>query len=124
MRPALRNGCDLPRREPCVSGDDLHDNRRDIVDAAIVVRVGDHGVDDSLRVCPGLEELLKPAVLDHSRETVGSEEEYVADFCLTADDVRLDVARHSDAAGDDVALGVMPRLLGGDDAGVDLFLNE
>src|SRR5215218_2075399 len=124
MRPALRYGRNLTRREPCIGGDDFHDDRRDVVDAAVVVRVGDHCVDDSLGIRPRLKQLLQPLVFDHSRETVRSEKKYVAYFGLAADDVGLDIARHSDAAGDDVALRMMSRLLRGNDSRVDLLLHQ
>ncbi len=109
-------------RESRIGGYDLDNDRRDVVDAAVVIRVRDHCVHYSLRIRAGLKELLKALVFDHAGKPVARQQEDITDVSFARQDIRLDVAAHADAAGDDIALRVMPCLLGGDQAGIDLIL--
>src|SRR5713101_5067777 len=109
--PGLRYRRDVARYEARVGGNDLHDDRRDVVDSAIVVRLGDHRIHDSFRRRPRTEELQQAAIVDHSSESVAREKKNVADFRFARNHVRLDIARHSDAARDHIALWMMTRLL-------------
>src|SRR5674476_198500 len=120
----LRNRRDLTRAKLRVGRDDLYDDRGDVVDSTVVVCVGDHRVDDSLGSRRSLKELLKPPVLHHAGQAVARQEKHVADLRLTADDRRLDVAAHTDAARDHVTLRMVPCLLRGYQARVQLFLHQ
>src|SRR5258706_9297288 len=122
--PGLRYRRHVARYEARVGSNDLHDDRRDVVYSAIVVRFGDHRVHDSLRRCSRAEELQKPTIVDHPREPVAREKKNVAHFCIAWNHVWLDVARHPDAACDHVALGMMTGLLRRDQTSIHLLLHE
>ena len=102
---------------------DPHDDRRDVVEAAAPVGVRDHLGDPDLGRTFALENLGQLVVLEHAGEAVGSEQDYVALPEGAEIDVRHHVFVGADAPGDDVAVGMGPGLLGGEQTSVDLFLD-
>jgi len=98
--------------------------RRDVVVAAIDVRFLNQRIDDSLGLGTREEELLDPAVVNHSRQPIAGEKECITDMGIAVENVGIDLVGHADATGDDVALGVASRLLGSQQPGIDLLLHE
>src|SRR5438270_6776130 len=100
------------------------DHCGDVVVAAVDVRFLDEGVDDALRFGARKQQLLNPPIVDHAGQTVAGEKERVANACIAVKDIGLDLIGHADATSDNVALWVAPRLLGSEEAGIDLLLDQ
>ena len=69
------------------------------------------------------QQLLQPSIVHHAGETVARDEKYVADFHFAGIHVGLHFFARANAARNDVAVGMVPRLLGRQESSVDLFLN-
>src|SRR5512138_3377173 len=104
-------------------GRNLDDDRRDVVEAAASVRLGDERMNLSFRRGARHEQNLKAAVVDHAGEAVARDQEQVADPDLALIDVGLDFGARPHASRDHVAVGVIARLLGSEKAGIDLLLH-
>src|SRR5215210_2100080 len=99
-----------------------YDDSGNVVVAAVDVCFLDEGIDDPLGLCAREQQLLDPAVIDHAGQAVTREEKRIAYASLAIEHIGLDVVRHANAAGDDVALRMASRLFGGDQTRVDLLL--
>ncbi len=100
-----------------------HDDRRDVVEPAVAIRLGDEGVHLLLRRAPGRQHLGQLAVLEHPREPVRGEQEHVQQLHRPDVHVGDDVAVRADAAGDHVAVGVTARLFRRQVSSVHLLLH-
>src|ERR1700687_2523422 len=101
-----------------------HDDGCDVVVSSVHVRFLNEGVDDSLGLGARHQQLLNAPVFDHPRQPIAREEKRVTDMCCTVEHVRLYLVRHSDAAGDDLALRMPSRLLRSHKTCIDLFLYQ
>src|SRR5436190_15630866 len=120
-RPHLRRAIGIVGER--VGLDDLHDDRRDVVQPSAAVRFRDERLHLALRLRGGAEQLREPAVVHHARQAVARHEEDVARARFAAIDVRLHVAPGADAARDHVAVRVVARLFGGEVSRVHLLLH-
>src|SRR3954468_1085170 len=98
--------------------------RGDVVVAAVDVCFLDQRIDYALGLGPRKKQLLDASVIDHAGEAIAGEKERVADSGVAVEYVGLDFIRHADAAGNDVALRMTPRLLRSQQSRVDLLLDE
>ena len=80
-------------------------------------------MDFSFRFGARHEQDLQSPVVDHSGETVAGHQEQVSDADVARVDIRLHFGARADAARDDVAVGVVARLLRRQVPGVDLLLD-
>src|SRR4026209_2572207 len=103
---------------------DAYDDGGDVVVAAVDVRFLDESIYNPLRLGAGEQQLLDPTVIDHPGQPVTGEEKRIAHASLAVEHIGLDVVRHADAAGDDVALRMTSCLFGRDKTGVNLLLDE
>src|SRR6266550_6446803 len=115
-----RNGGHLAIGVGRLLGENAHYDRGDVVVAAIDIRFLNERVNDPLRLGAGEQQLLNSSVVYQPRQPVTRQQKRVADPRFVVEHVGLDLVRHADAAGDDVALRVASCLLGGDQTGVDL----
>src|SRR5665647_801513 len=101
----------------------LDDDRRDVVESAASIRLGDQRLHLALRLGTRAKELTQPAVVHHARQAVAGDEKEIARAHFAAIDVRLDIQARAHAARDDVAVRVVARLLRRQESRVYLFLD-
>ena len=105
-------------------GQNADDDGGDVVVAAVHLRFLDQGIDNAFRLGAGEEKLLDSPIVDHPGEPVAGEQKRVADARFAVEHIGLDLVSQADAAGDDVALRVASCLLGGEEARIDLLLDQ
>jgi len=100
-----------------------HD-RGDVVVAAGPVRRLHQQLGGGLRVGFGVQDLLDPGPVEHAGKAVAAQEDPVPRMDVERELVDRDVVLHADGPGEDAALGVDGRLLGGEAALPDHPLDE
>src|SRR5215212_538873 len=83
----------------------------DVVVAAVDVGLLNQRIDNPFGLGARHQQLLDASVVDHPRQSIAREQERIANSRLTVENVGLNLVRHADAAGYDVALGMPPGLL-------------
>jgi len=101
----------------------MHDDRRDVIQTAAPVRLGDHGVHHAPRCPARLEDLLELRILHHAGQTVGGDDIEVTVAQFPIQHVGFDDGVGTHTSRDDVAVRMVARLLRSEESGVHLFLH-